>query len=74
MRRIAQMMLARDGGRYRRTLRPASCITTTPSANTPMTGNPRSESSTRDWTRPRRKGWPLISMKNDWKTIFPAAK
>jgi hypothetical protein len=33
---------------------------------------PRSARSRRSsWTRPEQKGWVVISMKNDWKTIFP---
>ena len=29
--------------------------------------------STRASTKPRAKGWTVVSMKDDWKTVFPAA-
>jgi hypothetical protein len=46
--------------------------TTTRSASTPTTGGRRSASWTRPWTRPLARGWTVVSMKGDWKTIFAA--
>ena len=41
------------------------CCTTTPSANstTPQAPNAR-------WTMPSQYGWTVVSMKNDWTTVF----
>ena len=49
---------------------PASSITPMPSANTPTTGNRKSASSTRRWTRRKAKGWTVVDMKRDWKKVF----
>ena len=39
--------------------------------NTPTIGIPKSASSTRRSTRPTAKGWTVVDMKRDWKTVFP---
>ena len=41
------------------------CCTTTPSANstTPQERNAH-------WSMPRQYGWTVVSMKNDWATVF----
>ena len=63
-----------DGGRRRPCASWGSCITPTRRANMPMTATPMSASSTRRSMRRIANGWTVVDMKNDWKTIFPAAK
>ena len=55
----------------RRALLPLSSTTPTPSASGPTTASRTSASSTRVSTKRTRKGWTVVSMKDDWKTIYP---
>ncbi len=48
-----------------------SSTTPTPSASGPTTANPASAASTRRSTRRKAKGWTVVSMKDDWKRIYP---
>ena len=41
------------------------------SASEPMIANQMSADSTKPWDEAVEKGWIVVSMKDDWKTIFP---
>ena len=51
-----------------------SSITTTPNASWPTIANRTSARWTRRGTKPIAKGWTVVSMKDDWKTIFAFEK
>ena len=56
----------------RRALRAPSSITTTPRASMPTTAH-RSRQLDEALDEAAAKGWTVVSMKDDWKTVFPAA-
>ena len=49
----------------------ASCITPMPSANGLTTDNPGVGRLDKALDDAKAKGWTIVDMKNDWKTIFP---
>ena len=63
--------------RQRRALRCCSCCTTTRRANSPTARRADCRTSNSAPSRPRstthakKDGWTVVSMKDDWKTVFP---
>ena len=57
------------GGRAARAS-PASCITPTPSANTPTTGTSHIGKLDKALDEATAKGWTVVDMKQDWKKVF----
>ena len=49
----------------------STSITTTPSANTPTTAQDRLARLDKGLDEAAAKGWTVVSMKNDWKQVFP---
>jgi hypothetical protein len=46
-------------------------FTTTPCPNGPARVPVPLQSSTKDWPEATAKGWTVVSMKDDWRAIFP---
>ena len=65
-----QMLQWTTAGERRALLR-SSSTTPTPSASGPTTAHRHIGSSTRRSDEAKAKGWTVVSMKDDWKTIFP---
>ena len=63
-----------DRGRHRGALLSSTSTTPTPSASGPTTGSPRIGRLDKGLDEAKAKGWTVVNMKDDWKTIFSPEK
>ena len=63
-----------DHGRQRRAVCRSSFITTMRRASSPTTATDKLQQFDKGWDEAVAKGWTVVSMKNDWKTVFPPVK
>ena len=51
-----------------------SCTTTMPRASSPTTALDKLQQFSKGWDEAVAKGWTVVSMKDDWKTVFPPGR